>query len=271
MWFTITPRREKVNKILRIIKHATDYNKIGKRVGKDRMGFLKLLFPPRCIGCDELLSVADVKRGYCAKCASQMVFIEGKTCSVCGKMLSVATAGRCSDCEKKERVFSEGKALFLYEGPMKLSMYRFKYSNRRCYGKVYGRIAAVRYGHWIKKMGVDAIVPVPMYPSKERMRGYNQAEVFAREIGKLLNIPVESKLLIRTKNTKPQKMLGDAKRDENLKNAFKIGKSDVQFNCILLVDDIYTTGSTMNGAARTLISSGAGKVVCLSACIGSDN
>ena len=230
---------------------------------------MDLLFPKRCIGCDDVLPAAYKKRGYCKTCAEKMVFISGRTCKLCGKMLPPGDMTLCRDCEKRENWFAAGKALFLYEEPMKKSMYRFKYSNRRCYAKVYADIAAVRYRLWIRDMGVQAIVPVPMFKAKEKKRGYNQAQVFAEELGRRLNLPVEGRLLLRKKNTSPQKELGNTSRNENLKNAFKMEKCGVKFDCILLVDDIYTTGATMNYAAKALSLGGIKKVVCLCVCIGS--
>ncbi len=95
-------------------------------------------------------------------------------------------------------------------------------------------------------------MPIPLHRKRMRQRGYNQAELIARELGRLLEIPVRPRLLVRCVNTRPQKELNDKERKNNLKKAFKIGENGVQLECVLLVDDIYTTGSTMNGAAQTL-------------------
>ena len=109
-------------------------------------------------------------------------------------------------------------------------------------------------------------MPVPMYPKKKRRRGYNQAEVFAKALGRELGIPVESGLLKRVRNTAPQKELSDTQRQKNLKNAFQLVPDVVKYNHILLVDDIYTTGSTMDEASKALLSGGVERVcyVCIS-------
>ena len=80
-------------------------------------------------------------------------------------------------------------------------MYRFKYSNCREYAKYFAKEAVMRYGAWIKRNEIEAILPVPMYPGKKRKRGYNQAEVFAWELALLTGLPVENKRIIRTVNT----------------------------------------------------------------------
>ena len=105
-----------------------------------------------------------------------------------------------------------------------------------------------------------------MYRSKQRLRGYNQAEVFAKALGRSTGIPVDKKLLFRVRNTTPQKDLNEHERKYNLKNAFQLRADIVKYNKILLADDIYTTGSTMDEASKTLLEAGATKIYFI--CIG---
>ena len=114
------------------------------------------------------------------------------------------------------------------------------------------------------------IVPVPMYKGKQRVRGYNQAEVFAKALSELLNIPAESQLIQRIRDTRPQKELNDVQRKNNLKNAFQMKENIVQYRHILVVDDIYTTGSTAQAVAEELIKTGVSRVYMMSICIGED-
>ena len=162
----------------------------------------------------------------------------------------------------------QGKALYLYRGDVKQTMYRFKYSNKREYAKFFARQAVQKYGDWIRRNKIQAIVPVPMYLPKERRRGYNQAKSFARELSKMTGLPVEDSLVCRVKDTKALKTLNPMERKNNLKNAFQKGKSIVQYSHILVVDDIYTTGSTAQAVAEELIKQGVGHVYFLSICIG---
>ena len=147
-------------------------------------------------------------------------------------------------------------------------MYRFKYGNRRTYAAFFADEAEKQCGDWIKRIGVEAVVPVPMYRKKERQRGYNQAAIFARELAVAFGLACEPGAVKRIIDTKPQKELGDAERENNLKNAFQAEEFIVKYKYILLVDDIYTTGSTAEAVARQLLAVGVEKVFFLSVCIG---
>ena len=116
----------------------------------------------------------------------------------------------------------------------------------------------------------DVLVPVPLHPRKLRKRGYNQARLLAEGVGAALGLPVDARLVRRKNSTEAQMRLGRLARQRNLEQAFAIGKGRKARGNILLVDDIYTTGSTVDAIARVLKENGAGKVYVLTACIGSD-
>ncbi len=147
-------------------------------------------------------------------------------------------------------------------------MYRFKYSNRRDYAGFFAK-AAIKYnGVWLREIAPDIIIPVPMYPGKKRKRGYNQAEIFGRKLSKEIGIPCREDIIYRIRDTMPLKALVAAQRQTKLKEAFecrRIIPGDIR---ILLVDDIYTTGSTVDEISGTLIKSGAVDIYCLYICIG---
>ena len=147
-------------------------------------------------------------------------------------------------------------------------MYRFKYGNRRTYADFFADEAQKQYGDWITGKSVEAVVPVPMYRKKEKQRGYNQVDVFAKKLADALGLAYEPAAVQRIVDTKPQKELGDEERKNNLKNAFHVEKFIVKYKYILLVDDIYTTGSTAEAVARQLLAAGVEKVFFLSVCIG---
>lgn len=171
----------------------------------------------------------------------------------------------CTDCTRKRHYYNAGRVVWVYTKELRLSIYRFKYNNKREYADFYVSELVRLYGGWIKRLGVDAILPIPLHKSKYRKRGFNQAQVLAEAIGKELDIPVLSDILVRIKNTSAQKNLNDKERQENVKNAFKIVNNEVQLKKILLVDDIYTTGSTIDSAARVLKGDGVKEVyfICL--------
>lgn len=250
----------------------------------------ELLYPPRCPLCDELLlpgsntrkrtvlsktlrqgELPTLRKGICTLCERKLTRIAEPVCKKCGKPLSDERREYCGDCAGKKHSYRQGKAVFLYKGAMRQSMYRFKYSNRREYASFYADEAAVSYADWVRRREIEAIVPIPMYPAKKRRRGYNQAEVFAGALGQKLQIPVETKLVKRTRDTTPQKELSDSQRKKNLKNAFRVTGDKVVYRQILLVDDIYTTGSTMDAVAEALLAAGAQNIYYICICIGQGN
>ena len=203
--------------------------------GKEIMNILDIIFPRRCPLCDEVIP-PDGK--ICPECIGNAELVQEPVCKRCGKPIGNARKEYCGDCDRKKHFFDSGKAVFVYQGAVQHSLYRFKYANRREYAAFYGKMACI------------------------------QAELFAKEIGKRTGIPVETKLLYRCINTRPQKELNDQERKKNLKKAFTIAQNIVQLRKVLLVDDIYTTGSTVDAAAECLKVSGIQEVYVLCISIG---
>ena len=226
---------------------------------------VELLFPRRCPICDK--PVDKMGHYVCKSCQGTIRYVKAPYCMKCGKSLRDDTKEYCLDCQKTEHFFQSGRALYEYE-TIKMSIYRFKYEGRKEYAEVYGKELAKHFGEWIKERKVDAIVPVPLHKEKEKKRGYNQAALIARAFGKELNIPVKEEMVKRVRVTMPQKELNGKERQNNLKNAFKIGKNDVKLNTVVVVDDIYTTGATMDAVTACLIRAGIKKVYCISLTIG---
>lgn len=189
----------------------------------------------------------------------------------CGKPLSDQRKEYCYDCAAGNRSFDQAKAMWVYEKAVKTSVYRFKYRDRREYGKAYAKELALWYGSWIKSRNVQAIVPIPLHKKRKKKRGYNQAEIIANELGRILDLPVRTDILIRARNTLPQKTLNDTERKNNMKKAFKTTENIVQLRCILLVDDIYTTGSTLDAAASVLKEAGVSLAYACCVSIGKDD
>jgi ComF family protein len=227
---------------------------------------LDIIFPPRCVICGEITEQGE---GQIHKeCRKKLFYVKDPVCLHCGRPVGSDRVEYCYDCaRKKDFYFRQGKALYLYKGDIKKSMYRFKYSNKREYARFFAAESVVAWGKWMEAIAPDVIVPVPMYRKKEKKRGYNQAMVFARELSRATGIPV-AKAVIRTRNTSPQKNLNDIERKNNLKNAFQNAKIIVKYNKVLLVDDIYTTGSTADAVSEVLLAAQAAEVYFLSICTG---
>lgn len=252
--------------IIQNIKKAAAFGKsLGKRADAE---ILDMLFPPRCPFCDRL---TVRKKGICDSCKRKIPYVLEPACKKCGKALSNEQQEYCLDCQKKTHMFTQGKALFSYAGRVKDSIYRFKYKNRREYARIYAEEIVKRYGNWIRQREIEGIVPVPLHKSKKRSRGYNQSQILAEELGNCLGIPVYTQYLQRVKKTKDQKSLKNSKeRKNNMKNAFKTSQNVVQLEHILMVDDVYTTGSTIDAAAEALLAAGVKKVYTCCISIGNN-
>ncbi|MBQ2400847.1 MAG: ComF family protein [Lachnospiraceae bacterium] len=227
--------------------------------------FCDLLFPPRCPICDQVRNRTE--KGICTECSKKIKYVKEPGCMKCSKPLQDVEQEYCRDCESNRHYYVQGKALYEY-GSVVTAIYRFKYKGRKRYGEVFGEEMALYLGEYIQKIGADALVPVPVHPTRERRRGYNQAKVLAETIGNQLNIPVRSDLIRRTRKTKALKTLNPKERLNNLKNAFILDGNGVKLNTIIIVDDIYTTGSTIDAMAKVFLESGVKKVYFVVLAIG---
>lgn len=173
----------------------------------------------------------------------------------------------CKDCGKRERSFTQGKGIFLYDAGWRLSLEKYKYYGCREYGDFYAK-AMFQFGKKdILRWKPDKLIPVPLHRKKERQRGFNQSAYIAGGISRLTEISCDEDIIRKCRNTKSQKKLNAMERRSNLKNAFVLQK-DVQGLRLLVIDDVYTTGSTMDAAAACLMAGGAEKVYFLTLCTG---
>ena len=225
-----------------------------------------LVYPRRCPVCDR--AVSPFGSLVCETCKSKFTYIKQPYCMKCGKKLAEETAEYCSDCMHRRHFFDSGRALYAYKSAAD-SIYRFKYKGRQEYGVYYAVCMAAQMGGWITACRPDALIPVPIHASKKRVRGYNQADVLAREIGRLMGIPIESDLIRRVRKTAPMKDLPLAERQNNLKRAFKICRNDVKLDTVIIIDDIYTTGSTIDAMSYELRRAGVKRIYFAALAIGS--
>lgn len=227
-------------------------------------------YPGRCPVCDGVLPVGV--QGACGLCGTLLEYVQEPMCKKCGKPLQSGEEEFCMDCRGREASFECGYGLWVYDSAMKASIGRFKYRGRREYAGYYAQEMYRQYGGWIEQTGAQALIPVPVHRKRYRKRGYNQAALIARQLGRLSGIPVREQLLLRCRDTLPQKELSVKERRENLKNAFLLNNLPEELNqipeCAILVDDIYTTGCTLEACARVLRDAGVHRVYFLCACIG---
>lgn len=228
--------------------------------------FIDLLFPRRCPVCDGI--VIPKGRLICQSCMKKLSFVKDPVCKRCGKEIISFDIEYCFDCVRHKRTFEYGRALINYDEKAGSSMAKIKYRNKREYLDFYGEAICARYEKVIRRMEADALVPVPVHPSRRRERGFNQAEILARRVGERLGIPVCPQMLVRNKKTMPQKGLDPVGRLKNLEEAFSAGEILKGVEGVILVDDIYTTGSTIEACTRALKRAGIKRVYFLAICIG---
>ncbi len=226
----------------------------------------KILYPEVCPLCGKVI---DDSKGYvCPDCTIKVVKISEPVCLKCGKELLDSEEDCCEDCKTREKHYYKGFPALNYNTHMAKCLSDFKYHNMRCYGTFLADIIVKTKGKDILLAGPEVIVPVPVHKSKLRDRGYNQAEVLGRELSKRLKIPVDAGLIVRETKTTPQKGLSGEQREENLKKAFISSEKIVEYNSALIVDDIYTTGATVEACTQVLHNMGIKDVYYTSVCIG---
>lgn len=226
---------------------------------------LDLLFPRRCVVCDEITD--RIGESVCGKCRDRIIYIKEPFCMKCGKQLRHKEQEYCEDCRKNRHLYIQGTALYDY-GSMADSIFRFKYAGRMEYAAFYGRELYERRAEWLSMIQPDALVPVPIHAARKRKRGYNQAELVARHLSRLSGLPLNNSLICRPKQTAPLKDLSHSERQNNLKRAFKIRQNDVKLSTIVIIDDIYTTGSTIDAMSEVLHQAGIPQVYFMTLTVG---
>jgi ComF family protein len=248
-----TKRNTKVN---------TKVNKLGKSVSEG----LKIIYPPSCPMCGEIL--ADRTLRACPECIRRLHFVGSPCCARCGKEIADDEAEYCDACTEKPRSYIKGFPAVEYDAEINSCMMGFKYGGKKGYADFLASLIVKRQGQAILAVKPDVLLPVPIHKARLKKRGYNQAELLAKSLSTYLGIPYDSKLLIREKNTQALKTMDGTAREQNLKNAFNLSSKSVEYSRVLLVDDIYTTGATIEGCTRVLESNGLREVFYTSVCIG---
>lgn len=231
---------------------------------------LSFLFPPKCPLCGKEL--LDKGERICPSCGKKKIFIKEPTCYSCGKPIKYAEQEYCSDCRKNPRNFERGMGLCVYRPPVTNSLAAIKYKNQRKFAAYYIEEIRKRKYKTLKDLKVDLIVPVPIHRKKRRQRGFNQAELFAKGIGEMLECPVGTRIVRRVHYTRPQKKLDPRERRKNLNQAF-VGSMEEykKAGCpkrVLLVDDIFTTGATAQAVTAQLKKLGVREVYVFCIAIG---
>jgi ComF family protein len=225
---------------------------------------LAVLLAPRCAACARLLDRPTLGP-VCAGCWNSILPLTPPLCDRCGDPLPSwrvvgLPLGRCARCRRLSRPVSRSRAVGAYDGALRSIVHALKYDGRRSLAKPLGALMKTRGVDILSD--ADVVVPVPLHPSRRRERGFNQADDLARHIG----LPIVVALR-RVRRTPAQADLPAAKRHRNVKGAFAPGREieTVSGQIVVLVDDVSTTGATLDACARVLTDSGAREVRALTA------
>lgn len=224
-----------------------------------------LLYPPVCPLCGNLLGRGEMY--ICDGCRPKVSYVSSPTCFRCGKETGDDETEYCADCSNHMRSYIKGFPAVNYNDVMRESIAAFKYHNKREYASCFAYEIIKQHGRKLMELQADALVPVPVHRIKMRKRGYNQAELLAEKLGSYMGIPVDADIIERTINTLPQKELDNEEREE-FKKAFISSGKIVNYKKVILVDDIYTTGATIEACTRVLHDIGIKDVYYTSICIG---
>lgn len=219
--------------------------------------FLDLIFPARCLHCQTHLSAPEKESWLCHTCENHIVIYTTIFCSVCGARLP-----------ENKKVCHKNSSYLLaaatkYDGPIRSIIRQFKYrgwpslsKKIRRYLEKYLRNSALTAKNYL-------VIPIPLHSERLKERGFNQAELLSEEIADLMGLKMDKNILARAKKTSAQAELKDyEKRKNNLAGAFKVENPEkICRKNVILVDDVFTSGATMNEAVRTLRSAGAKKII----------
>lgn len=256
-----------------------------------RRSITSALFPDRCLLCDRLYHrpwpVAEQNRNIrprsritafasfakqvvCDSCTPKFSMIESPVCTMCG-MMFISREGEdhvCGNCCKHPKHFMTARAAAVYDNLLMHSVLLLKYKGRTGLANPLGRILLFAFLRYFSTQNPDIIIPVPLHPQKMRQRGFNQVFLMIHdweqqlpEHGYHTPFQIRKNILQKDKNTTAQTGLSKNRRIRNIKDAFRLENgSDIAGKNILIVDDVYTTGSTVNECARVLRKGGANRV-----------
>jgi len=233
-------------------------------------GMLDLVYPSRCQVCEQYDQPV-----LCAACAERFAPIPTPMCLVCGRPVEGVLP--CRLCVEQAEgggwAFEEARACGIYEGGLRQAIHRLKYGEVEALGLPLGEFLAVRAVVEGLLSGeartVEAVVPLPMHPAKQRQRGFNQTVVLAKPLAEMLGVPLQEQTVIRRKRVPAQVGLSPRVRRQNVREVFAVPKPEVVAGrSFLLVDDVFTTGATVNACASVLKEAGASAVYVITLAAG---
>ena len=216
---------------------------------------LNLLFPPRCINCRR------EGEWLCAECRSRIEYVPLPICPKCGRRLAnnQSCAATCGDC--RDVRIDAIRSVAYSEGVLRDAIHHFKYNGVQALAAPFGQML---YDYWqTQNIPADLLIPVPLHPRRLRERGYNQSLLLAEQLARRVGLPVDQAALRRVKHTRPQVGLGARERQENVADAFECVSSSLAGQRVVLIDDVCTTGNTLEACSQALKAQGVRSVWAL--------
>ena len=219
------------------------------------LAVLDLVFPALCPVCQVILD-ADRRDPLCGRCWCSITRLGPPGCDVCGA--ASPTVVSFTGSQRVEHGREGARAAAIYEGALREALHAFKFSRKRALARPLGDLALEQCAASLPE-GIEAVIPVPLARERERERGFNQALLLARRIAGRLELPTRPRWLVRVRATRPQSDLSAAERRANVRGAFRASRR-VAGRHVVVVDDILTTGATLEACARALRAAGARRV-----------
>ena len=227
--------------------------------------FLERLFqfflPSQCLCCESYLE--EGQKSICPNCLAKIRWIAPPFCGICGTpfVSTEVDCHPCGACVTKRKYFTMARALGHYEGPLREAIHRWKYEGKIGLSPIFGEWMAERLSHYWDPQCFDLILPVPLHQQRLRERGFNQALLLVRELSRRTGIPYRMNVLQKKRPTLPQVQLSGAEREKGVRKSFHIlSGEELEGKTILLVDDVYTTGATVNECSKVLLAAGAARI-----------
>ncbi len=224
-----------------------------------------IIFPPQCVACTEIIKQSS-EGLFCPSCLSKISFITGSLCPICGLPFLDSPADNhiCGDCLQNQPYYAKARAVANFESIIMDAIHKFKYGRNISAGSALGSFMAGFSFPDFDFSEYSLLIPVPLHIKRLRERGFNQSLLLAKEMEKKYKLPVNFSLLKRCNFTLTQTGLNKAEREKNIKGAFVVkDKKKIAGKNIILIDDVYTTGATINECAKVLLKAGAQKVAAI--------
>jgi ComF family protein len=216
---------------------------------------LDLLFPPRCVGCQSFGT------WFCEECLGVVPRVEPPFCIRCGGAVERSTSRLCARCRTAPLKIDRIRSAVYFEGTLRDAVHKFKYNGVTALAKPLGDLLAE---YWSRHpVPVDVLVPVPLHKNRLRKRGFNQAGLLAQQLSKQADLAMNEHTLVRQRATASQIDLGTEERKTNVRGAFRCTTGALANRRVLLIDDVCTTGSTLEACAVALKDGGTRSVEAL--------